>query len=93
MTITRKLNKVRNSYYVYLPIEWCGRFGLTETDNPEVKINETASGSLEIVPPEPEKPTAVPIRFAMDRSGAVSIQSLLVGAYIVGVNSFEVEFT
>jgi len=92
VTITRKLNRVRNSYYVYLPLEWCERSGLTGTESPEVRITETAGGALEILPPEMEKPATAPIRFAMDESGSSSIQSLLVGAYIVGVNSFEVEF-
>ena len=92
VTITRKLNKVRNSFYLYLPREWCDRFGLTDTENPEVRIDETASGTLEILPPRVEKPLTGPIRFVMDKSGGDSIQSLLVGAYIVGVNSFEVSF-
>jgi len=90
--ITRKLNRVRNSYYVYLPLEWCERFGLTETENPEVKISETTAGTLEILPPQTEKAPTAPVRFVMDERGAGSIQSLLVGAYIVGVNSFEISF-
>ena len=57
MITTRKLNQVRNSFYVYLPRQWCDAFNLTKDS--EVKIEQSTDGVLRISPPNLDREVVV----------------------------------
>ncbi|MFX1578921.1 MAG: PhoU domain-containing protein [Promethearchaeota archaeon] len=91
MTVTtRKLNQVRNSFYVYLPRNWCDEFKLTK--NSEVRIERTLEGTLRIIPPTIEIPHSEPLRLSLTKDQTKNIVNLLVGSYIVGTNELELKF-
>jgi phosphate uptake regulator len=87
---TRKLNQVRNSFYVYLPRQWCESYGLTKES--EVRIQQTAEGTLLIMPPGIEPKAGSVFEYQVDDENKTSIDSLLIGAYIVGVGGLELNF-
>jgi phosphate uptake regulator len=98
MLTTRKLNKVRNSYYVYLPKDWIDTYDLgweEEGDKKEIKevrIQRTPEGTLEILPPDFEAHSSNVLRFVMDDSTQDRIEGILIGAYIVGASAMEFVF-
>ncbi len=85
---TRKLNKVRNSFYVYLPKQWCSNHNLT--GNSEVRIQEGADGTLLISPTSTKPKERDYLRFQIDDVIKDQIENLLVGAYIVGVQGLNI---
>jgi phosphate uptake regulator len=87
---TRKLNQVRNSFYVYLPRNWCDEFKLTKDS--EVKIERTMEGTLNIIPPSIDKEHSAPLKLTLTQDQSKDIVNLLVGAYIVGTNELELRF-
>ena len=87
---TRKLNQVRNSFYVYLPRNWCDEFKLTKDS--EVRIERTLEGTLRIVPPSIETSQTEPLRLSLTKDQSKDIANLLVGAYIVGTTELELKF-
>jgi phosphate uptake regulator len=87
---TRKLNQVRNSFYVYLPRTWCDEYNLTK--NSEVKIERTNDGTLRIIPPSIDRDEQQPLRLKLTKEQTRYIVNLLVGAYIVGTNELELQF-
>jgi phosphate uptake regulator len=89
-TNTRKLNKVRNSFYVYLPKEWIDNHKLDEKS--EVRIVQTPEGTLEVFPPEHKKHEAEIIKFNMEDTSQGRIEGILIGGYIVGANGMQFEF-
>jgi len=88
--ITRKLNQVRNSFYVYLPRNWCDENKLTKDS--EVQMERTLEGTLRITPPAFEKSHTVPLKLTLSKEQTKDIVNLLVGAYIVGANDIELKF-
>ena len=90
MVTTRKLNRVRNSFYVYLPRNWIRTHGLNAKS--EVRIQQTSEGTLEILPPEFETGGAKLLKFTMDNKREERIEGILIGAYIVGASAMEFEF-
>ncbi|MDF1539789.1 MAG: phosphate uptake regulator PhoU [Candidatus Thorarchaeota archaeon] len=87
---TRKLNQVRNSFYVYLPRNWCDRFKLSKDS--EVKIEQSADGILKIIPPQFVTQGPQRAKFIIDEENKESIVNLLIGSYIVGTGEIELEF-
>ncbi len=91
---TRRLNKVRNSLYMYLPREWCDRHSLDKDS--EVKLQQLDDGSLLVMPvtSSPTRPMELVIR-VQDTNMQMRLEPLLIGAYIVGASrivlSFEVD--
>lgn len=90
-TTTRKLNKVRNSFYVYLPKPWCDKYGLNEDS--EVKIKETSDGTLRVFPPEFEHQKSSGIAFNIDEDFSLNLHNILIGAYVVGATKLELNFS
>ncbi len=87
---TRKLNQVRNSFYVYLPRTWCERFKLSKDS--EVKIEQSIDGILRIMPPQFTTQGSQRVKFVIDEENKESIVNLLIGSYIVGAGEIELEF-
>ncbi len=87
---TRKLNQVRNSYYIYLPKEWCARFGLDK--NAEVHLEETSDGSLIVSPTSIRGKSQQQVKFWIKDVIPENIENILVGAYVVGVSQLMIEF-
>ncbi|MFW9889865.1 MAG: PhoU domain-containing protein [Candidatus Thorarchaeota archaeon] len=87
---TRKLNKVRNSFYVYLPKEWIENHKLDEKS--EVRIVQTPEATLEIFPPEHTKRESEVLKFNMEDVSKGRIEGILIGGYIVGANGMEFNF-
>lgn len=87
---TRKLNQVRNSFYVYLPRQWCDRFNLTK--HSEVRIEQTSDGTLRVIPPDFESKDSENLTFTVNPDDRESVVNLLIGAYMVGVGSLTVTF-
>ncbi|TFG32067.1 phosphate uptake regulator PhoU [Candidatus Thorarchaeota archaeon] len=87
---TRKLNQVRNSFYVYLPRGWCEEYKLTKES--EVQIERTLDGSLRISPTTTDNSDTEPLKLTLTNEQAKDIVNLLVGAYIVGTNKLELTF-
>lgn len=88
--ITRKLNKVRNSFYVYLPRNWCDENKLTK--HTEVQIERTLDGTLRIIPPSLKSSRTEPLKLVLTKEQTSDIVNLLVGSYIVGTNELELKF-
>lgn len=88
--IHRKLNQVRNSFYVYLPRNWCERFNLSKDS--VVKIEQSTEGILRILPPEFVVKDSQGVKFVIDEDNKESIVNLLIGSYIVGAGEIELEF-
>lgn len=86
---TRKLNKVRNSYYVYLPRGWCER-NLSH-EHAKVTVREMADGTLSISPASDTVSTKDEITVTLS-GDPVEAQIVLTGAYIVGIDRIEVRF-
>lgn len=91
MATTRKLNKVRNSYYVYLPKEWCVKFNLNEKS--EIKIQQNSEGTLTIFPPHFGAKSSDDITFDVADVGSDAIESILIGSYIVGTRKIVFKFS
>ncbi|MBD3405275.1 MAG: hypothetical protein GF411_03950 [Candidatus Lokiarchaeota archaeon] len=91
MITTRKLNKVRNSFYVYLPRDWCDTYNLNKDS--EVKIQQSPEGTLIVYPPEFEPKKGGLLKFVIDESNKDSVESMLIGAYIVGSAGIHIEFS
>lgn len=87
---TRKLNQVRNSFYVYLPRDWCDLYNLSKDS--EVRMEQFLDGTLRILPPDFESITAHRVRYVVDDSWIDSVVNLLIGSYIVGANEIELVF-
>jgi len=90
-TTTRKLNKVRNSFYVYLPKEWCDKYKLNADS--EVKIQETSDGTLRVFPPEFKHQESSGITFSIQEDFSSNLQNILIGAYVVGATKLELNFS
>lgn len=90
-TNTRKLNKVRNSFYVYLPKEWVDARDLNEKS--EVRIVQTSEGTLEIFPPEYQRRDPEVLKFKMEDTSQDRIEGILIGGYIVGASGMEFNFS
>ncbi|MFO7836462.1 MAG: phosphate uptake regulator PhoU [Candidatus Thorarchaeota archaeon] len=90
-TTTRKLNKVRNSFYVYLPKQWCDKYNLNQDS--EVKIKETGEGTLTVFPPDFQHQKSSGIRFNIDKDFLLNLQNILIGAYVVGATKLELNFS
>ncbi|MFW9919378.1 MAG: PhoU domain-containing protein [Candidatus Thorarchaeota archaeon] len=88
--MTRKLNQVRNSFYVYLPRTWCDTYKLSKDS--EVKIEQTLEGTLRIFPPEFEFHSSQRVKYEIDESSIDSIVMILIGSYIVGAGELELLF-
>ncbi len=91
MIVTRKLNQVRNSFYVYLPRAWCDKFHLNKDS--EVRIGETEEGLLTVFPPEYETRTGGNLSITMENTSKDRVESILTGAYIVGASDVEISFS
>lgn len=91
MITTRKLNQVRNSYYVYLPREWCDEHRLNK--NSVVSLERTQDGALHITPSFVTSKEAAPLSISVDKKHKVDLPNLLVGSYIVGAGELELKFT
>ncbi len=89
--ITRKLNQVRNSFYIYLPRPWCDQYNLSKDS--EVRVEQTVDGVLRIFPPDHESKSSHKVKYSFDQSGKDSIVNLLIGSYIVGAGEMELHFT
>ncbi len=87
---TRKLNQVRNSFYVYLPRRWCDEFKLTKDS--EVVIERALDGTLNITPTSKRRTTSEPLKLSLTKDLSKDIVNLLVGSYIVGTNELELHF-
>ncbi len=87
---SRKLNQVRNSFYVYLPRQWCDSFGLTKDS--EVRMQQLTDGSLLVLPPGLESRATTALRVDISDSSTHDLQSVLTGAYIVGATEVELNF-
>ncbi|MHA1928071.1 MAG: PhoU domain-containing protein [Candidatus Thorarchaeota archaeon] len=87
---TRKLNQVRNSFYVYLPRIWCDEFKLTKDS--EVIIERSLDGTLNITPTTVRRTISEPLKLSLTKDQSKDIVNLLVGAYIVGTNELELHF-
>jgi phosphate uptake regulator len=87
---TRKLNKVRNSLYVYLPREWCNEHGLEK--HSEVLLERIQDGSLQIIPASASRKEKGKLNIGIDNEHKKDLANLLVGAYIVGVGELELKF-
>ncbi len=87
---TRKLNQVRNSFYVYLPRRWCDEFKLTKDS--EVVIERALDGTLNITPTSKRRSTSEPLKLSLTKDQSKDIVNLLVGSYIVGTNELELHF-
>ena len=81
---TRKLNQVRNSFYVYLPRNWCDEYKLTKDS--EVQIERSLDGTLRITPSSIESAPVEPLNLTLTKEQTKDIVNLLVGSYIVGTN-------
>ena len=90
MQTTRKLNKVRNSYYVYLPKEWCDEYGLNNKS--EIRIDRAADGTLTVMPSTVSRKERGPLRVPIGSGEERNVVNLLVGAYIVGADELELKF-
>ncbi len=90
MITTRKLNQVRNSFYVYLPRGWCDKFSLTKDS--EVRIEQTTEGLLRVFPPNFEKDESKQLLLDITPKAQSSIVNLLIGAYLVGAGEIELHF-
>jgi phosphate uptake regulator len=88
---TRKLNQVRNSFYVYLPRQWCDSFGLTK--NSEVRIEQFPDGYLRITPPSIGITENRPLIFKITPDNQANIVELLIGSYIVGTGQLRLDFS
>ncbi|TFF95639.1 phosphate uptake regulator PhoU [Candidatus Thorarchaeota archaeon] len=91
MHTTRKLNKVRNSFYVYLPKEWIDEYGLDEKS--EVRIDRVADGALHVLPSTVTRKQVGPLKLKIEKDESQNVVNLLVGSYIVGADDLELEFT
>ncbi len=87
---SRKLNQVRNSFYIYLPRSWCDDYKLTKES--EVTIERTYDGKLTISPPSTKSSPPKPLTLSMSKDQSKDIVNLLVGSYIVGTNELELHF-
>lgn len=90
MSSTRKLNKVRNSLYVYLPRDWCDEHHLEK--HSEVLFERIQDGSLHIVPKSTSHREKGKLSIGIDDMHKKDLANLLVGAYIVGVGELELKF-
>ncbi|MFX1482409.1 MAG: PhoU domain-containing protein [Promethearchaeota archaeon] len=88
---TRKINQVRNSFYVYLPRSWCDDYNLTKES--EVMIERTFDGKLAISPVLIKSTPSKPLKLTLTKDSSKDIVNLLVGSYIVGTNELELKFT
>ena len=86
---TRKLNQVRNSFYVYLPRSWCDEFKLTRQS--EVQIERSLDGTLKITPPSIDSNHTEPLKLTLTKEQSKDIVNLLVGSYMVGTSELELE--
>ncbi|MBN2230982.1 MAG: phosphate uptake regulator PhoU [Candidatus Thorarchaeota archaeon] len=91
MITTRKLNQVRNSYYVYLPREWCDEHRLDK--NSEVTLERTQDGALHISPSVIQAKQTTPLKITIENEHRQDLSNLLIGAYIVGAGELELTFT
>ena len=87
LVITRRLNQVRRSFYVYLPREWVDRHRLGK--NSEVRIEQTVDGALVIFPSDTRTKDIISGELSLEVGAAQSsrIENLLTGAYIIGADS------
>lgn len=90
MNSTRKLNQVRNSFYVYLPRDWCDEHNLKK--HSEVLLERTENGSLNIMPASSSTREKRPLKISIGSKHEQDLANLLVGAYIVGVGELELSF-
>ncbi len=90
MTITRKLNQVRNSFYVYLPRAWCDKHSLKKDS--EVRMEESPEGVLVIIPPTYEGQIRRELTVRVKEPNGKQVEILLTGAYIIGGTTIALEF-
>ncbi len=90
MTITRKLNQVRNSYYVYLPRAWCDKHSLKKDS--EVRMEESPEGVLVVIPPTYEGQIRRELTVKITESDKNQVEIVLTGAYIIGGTSVTLKF-
>lgn len=91
MHTTRKLNKVRNSFYVYLPKDWVDEYRLDEKS--EVRIDRDADGALHVLPSTVKRKQSGPLKLTIEKDESQNVVNLLVGSYIVGADDLELQFT
>jgi phosphate uptake regulator len=89
--MTRKLNQVRNSFYVYLPKQWCEHFNLGKDS--EVRMEQTPDGTLRVIPPSVESTRKGYLKVEVSQNHLDNLVNLLVGAYIVGTTELIIQFT
>ncbi|NWF97043.1 MAG: hypothetical protein HXY34_12950 [Candidatus Thorarchaeota archaeon] len=87
---TRRLNQVRNSFYVYLPRPWCEQHGLTKDS--EVRLQALPDGALLVIPPDSGTRHAQDAVLSVTSQTSADIESMLTGAYVVGASSVSVRF-
>ena len=84
----RKVQSIRNSFYVYLPKLWCQTHGINKKS--EIRINEMEDGSLTILPfteiSTPQEQAIIDV----DNQSWETAPVLLVAAYIAGLNQVEI---
>ncbi|MEM3511775.1 MAG: PhoU domain-containing protein [Candidatus Jordarchaeales archaeon] len=79
--LSRKIQEVKGSFYVYLPKEWCEKEGLK--NGSELKIQELEDGSLLVIPAKKEV-SSVPKQGHISADNIETMQVLLLAAYITG---------
>ena len=88
--VTRKLNRVRNSFYIYLPRQWCQAYGLTKDSQVQIRI--TSEGDLVVMPPSGGRVRPSALDLSIGVSAKKGLESLLIGAYIIGADRLELRF-
>ncbi|MHA1770512.1 MAG: PhoU domain-containing protein [Candidatus Thorarchaeota archaeon] len=89
-TTTRKLNRVRNSFYVYLPRAWCDKHSLKKDS--EVRLEESPEGVLVIIPPAYEGQIQRELTVKIKDADKNQVEILLTGAYIIGGTTIALQF-
>lgn len=79
--ISRRIQEVKGSFYIYLPKEWCEKEGLK--NGSELKIQELEDGSLLILPAGKEV-SLTPKQGHISTGSLEAMQVLLLASYIVG---------
>ncbi|MHA1917622.1 MAG: PhoU domain-containing protein [Candidatus Ranarchaeia archaeon] len=87
MTI-RKVQRIRNSYYIYLPKKWCQNHKIKQQT--EVNLSNMDDGTLVVYPPNILVETTKETTIEIDSKKPRSIQPRIVAAYINGYYAIRV---
>lgn len=88
--LTRKLQELKGSYYIYLPKDWCKKIGLKANDL--LNIEELSDGSLIIRSHDKiiKEKLAIKIEIT-DKLDEKILKQILKAAYAIGVESLEIK--